>query len=382
MNRPRRSRQIAVAFPTSVSHLEHSLRGVHDYMQQHEQWTLIVGTEIHFLPVRSLVGWEGDGVIAMINTEADLRAARRLPAPVVNISGAIAETGLPRVRLDYAASGRLAAETLLDCGFKRFAFNGLRQIWYTDQYARGFFETAEAHGGECFRHDSQSSIGNPRPWQHGVPELERWLVKLPKPIGLMAANDRRASIVIDACHRLGLRVPHDVAVIGADNDVLNCEQCDPPLTSIARNGRRIGYEVAALLDRLMNGKSPPRTDVIVPPEGVIKRGSTDVLALDDAKLRAAVAFARQHSAEPIGVDDLAAAAGVSRRWLEYAFRNTLRRSPHQFLDQLRVERARRLLEASNKQKLHRVAHACGFSGSKQLNAAFRRVTGHCARLRP
>lgn len=379
MKKPRRAGKIAIAFPTSVSHLEHSLKGIHDYMREHGQWTLVISAESHSLSVRHLKGWDGDGVIAMLNTQADVRAARQLGAPVVNISGAIERTPLPRVRLDYLQSGRLAAETFLNCGFRRFAFYGLLKLWYSNLYAEGFFEIARSSGAECYRHDAASSIGNRQPWRQGVDKLERWLARLPKPIALLAANDRRASMAIDACSRLGLRVPHDVAVMGTDNDLLVCEQCDPPLASIARSGRRIGYEVAVLLDQMCRGEAPPAQDVVIAPEGVVMRASADVLAIDDARLQAAVDFMRLHAATPLNIDHVARAAGVSRRWLEYAFQRTLRRSPRQFLNQLRVERARQLLADASRPKLGQIAKESGFSSRRQLREAVKNATGSAPR---
>ena len=78
-------------------------------------------------------------------------------------------------------------------------------------------------------------------------------------------------MVLDACLHLGLRVPQDVALIGVDNSAVACEFSQVPLSSIARNDWREGYEAAALLDRLMAGKRPPKHDLLIPPEGVVTR---------------------------------------------------------------------------------------------------------------
>jgi len=67
----------------------------------------------------------------------------------------------------------------------------------------------------------------------------------------MACDDVRARHVLEACRSLGLRVPHEVAVIGVDDDEFVCELSDPPLSSVAQAARRVGHEAARLLDRLM-----------------------------------------------------------------------------------------------------------------------------------
>ena len=46
-------------------------------------------------------------------------------------------------------------------------------------------------------------------------------------------------------------MPEDVAVVGIGNDTITCEFCEVPLSSVARSNRDVGYEAAALLDRLM-----------------------------------------------------------------------------------------------------------------------------------
>jgi hypothetical protein len=101
----------------------------------------------------------------------------------------------------------------------------------------------------------------PEYWASLQAALGDWLMTLPKPVGVMACDDGRARHVLEACRTRGLRVPHDVAVIGVDDDELICELAVPPLTSIRQAARRIGYEAARLLDVRMRSRggsgSPP-----------------------------------------------------------------------------------------------------------------------------
>jgi LacI family transcriptional regulator len=104
--------------------------------------------------------------------------------------------------------------------------------------------------------------------------LARWLASLPKPVAIMACNDIRGQQVMNACRRLELLVPEEVAVIGVDNDEIFCELSEPPLTSVALDTSRIGYEAAALLERMMAGEKPPSHPVLIPPLGVVVRRSS------------------------------------------------------------------------------------------------------------
>jgi len=338
-------------------------------------WFLVSSPETHFLPVRSLDGWRGDGVIAMINTPAEARFASELSMPVVNISGALCETPVPRVRVDYEAIGRAAADHLLARGFRRFAYYGLRRVWYAKLHGEGFRRRVAEFGHACHIHEASPSFSGRQPWHEDGEALHEWLRSLETPVGLLASHDDRAILALDACRKVGLRVPEDVAIVGVNDDALSCEYCEPSLTSVARNGYAVGYQVAALLHRLMRGKTPPKRDVVIEPGQVVERGSTRVLAIDDAKLQLAVTYVLEHLDEPFGVNDVVEAVAMSRRWLENAFRDHLRRTPAQFISEARVERAKTLLCEQPKRTLKQVALACGFASATRLNVVFARLTG-------
>ena len=124
----------------------------------------------------------------------------------------------------------------------------------------------------------------------------------------------------------GIRVPDQVAILAGDTDDLMCEVCTPPLSSVALAGRRIGYEAAAALDRMMNGERPPAQPIKIPPHGVISRQSTDILAIDDDTVVRALRFIQQRAFQDIVVKDILHEVPVSRRSLEIQFRRYLGRS--------------------------------------------------------
>src|SRR5207244_3107623 len=99
-----------------------------------------------------------------------------------------------------------------------------------------------------------------------------------------------AMLVGNACSLLNLKVPDEVAILGVDNNPLECGFTAPPLSSIMGSARRIGYQAAELLDRLMRGVTIKKRPALVAPAGVAARGSTDVLAADDADVVAALRY--------------------------------------------------------------------------------------------
>jgi LacI family transcriptional regulator len=181
--------------------------------------------------------------------------------------------------------------------------------------------------------------------------------------------------VVGACARLGLRVPDDVAVLGVDNDDFTCQFCSVPLSSVARNEWRVGYEAAAVLDRWMAKGRMPQAEVLIPPDHVVKRRSTDLVAVDNRHLAEVVCYVRAHLGERFGVKRLARVASFSRRWLERHFQEAFHCSPAEYISRLRVERAKELLAGTERLKIGQIARECGFSGARQFGTIFRRVAG-------
>ena len=120
-------------------------------------------------------------------------------------------------------------------------------------------------------------------------------------------------------------MPEDVAVVGVDNDDLLCELARPSLSSVVVPAERVGYEAAALLDRLLSGARRPRHPILIPPADVVTRQSSDVVAIDDADVAAAMRFLRDHAHMPLRVADVLKHVPVSRRALERRFQALFQR---------------------------------------------------------
>ena len=370
--------EIALAIRVGVPHLGRVAQGIRDYADTETGWRFLISPETHDLPPASLKGWRGDGVIAQCNTREEEQILAGLDCPVVNISGVLRESKFPRVRNDYRDIGKRAAVFLRERGFRRFGFYGVEDVWYSSEMEAGFCQSIEAIGFQTQSLHSPSSIeGVPR-WDHGQEELESWLLAMKPPFAVMAAHDPRATMVIRACERVGLRVPTDVAVIGVNDDTITCETCVPSLTSIRRNGHQVGLHAAETLHRLINGKPAP-SEIVILPEDATKRESTETLAIDHPALAMAVEFLRSQYQQSLSVEQIAEASGKSRRWLEASFRSELNCSPAEFLGKIRVQEAQRRLENEPSIALGVLASECGFSGTRQLNTTFQREAGCSAR---
>lgn len=319
--------------------------------------------------------WRGDGIITILLPErADItRYVRRQAVPVVALYADVAEVRAPRVVLDDVQIGRLAATHLLERGFTDLGFYKFTDFQAVRGREAGFRRTVERAGGRYHLLDwhaasRQQPSGNWFDW------LKQQLPNLPLPIGLMAQSDHRATYLLSACEAVGLAVPDQVAVIGVDNDEHACELAPVPISSVDCNRERLAYEGARLLDRLMHGRRPPRRSLTVAPRGVVVRRSSDILAVDHQAVARALRFIREHYHEPLGVDDVIRASGISRCGLYRAFQQSVGRSPGAEIDRQRVEHAQRLL-AETRDKLYRIARLSGFSGAEHFTRVFRRVRG-------
>jgi LacI family transcriptional regulator len=371
-------KQVALLMPTGWSPMEIELRGILDYARTHGSWTLLTVPEtfVSAGSLRDMRDWEGDGIIGLMNRRRDAEFVAQMNIPVVGVSGALEEGLLPRVLTDNAAIGRMAAKHLLECGFRRLAFVGRRNADDILQRCHGFLEEAATLNARVATFTVPGITAmRCRTWRSATAQLEGFVRGLTLPVGIMACDDVRARMVLEACRSAGLRVPDDVAIIGVDNNESVCEFADPPLSSIERPDRDMGYEAAALLDRMMSGQRVPARDVLLPPKGLVTRRSTDILAIENPHVRDAVAYIREHAGEVFGVERLTEVVPVSRRWLETHFREVMGCTLHQYICRVRVGRAKELLVLEPKGPIQDIAAACGFAGPTQFRTVFQRLTG-------
>ncbi|MCX5637018.1 MAG: substrate-binding domain-containing protein, partial [Planctomycetota bacterium] len=228
-----------------------------------------------------------------------------------------------------------------------------------------------------------SPLGSAEPLSGSMEQtvLAQWLKSLPKPIGLMVCNDDCGRGVMDACRLAELKVPDEVAVLGVDDDQMICTLTTPPMSSIKLDFERAGYEAAQALDRLMSKKSSCEKDIIVHPMHVVTRQSTDVLAIEDREVSAAIRFIRSHAGEMITVEDVVGSTAMSRRQLERHFRQILARTILSEIHRVHIQRACELLIETN-WPLRRIADHCGFSNATHIGIIFRQqMNMTCAEYR-
>lgn len=321
--------------------------------------------------------WDGDGYITQLSYEP--KHQRRFMAntrcPGVSLNPNFPEIDIPVVSADLAIAGRLAAEHLIDRGFRSFAFYS-RELSPAGRPRYEAFAKRLAKDGYSVDPLSWSDERGDRPDEPA--ERQAWLrqrlAALDKPSGLFAFNDQQAAEVIDACLDQSIAVPDEVAVLGLLDMGVFRHSTSVALSSIALDSDETARIACDLLARLMDGEAPPAEPILLPPIGLVVRESTDTLAAHAPVVARAVRYMFDHYAEPITIDELLEAVGGSRGGLFKAFRNDMDRTPFEALMHIRVDKAKRLLAVSD-DKVYAIADACGFNKPANLHRAFQRHVG-------
>lgn len=362
--------RVGLFLPPTAGYFTDVIIGVQEFASAHPHWVIEVSPNYEEA-VRTLELWRPHGFLFDAASSDEWRALlRRSRAPGVQVGGQEVP-GVVRVSTDNPAIGAMAADHFLARGFRNFAFCGYSYIDWALERRDGFAAAVARAGGELAVYPDEAAPLHVRTVDH---ELREWIEALPKPVAVFACHDRAAMLVGKACELAGVRVPDDVAIVGVDNNLVECFFTNPPLSSVMGSARRIGYEAAILLDAMMRGgKSPPQS-LLIPPAGVDVRASTDVLAIEDPDLAAAVEFITEHAGEKLTVEDVADAVGVSRRQLERMFLAGLKRSPKSEIVRAHVERAKALLVSTDQSALL-VALGSGFPSASKFATVFKRVTG-------
>ncbi|MCF7709009.1 MAG: XylR family transcriptional regulator [Verrucomicrobia bacterium] len=345
------------------------LRGIADFARYHGPWSFYWeprGLEAVWPRLKNL---EVDGIILRDVEAVDEIVRRGVPAVVVGHSKQEVP-GVANVLPDDITIGRMAAEHLLDCGLKEFAFCGLGDKPWSMLRAESFLKRLEEEGFAAHFYRLPKAFKKAT-WQSERRLMAEWLEGLPKPVGVMGCNDDRSVQVIEACKVAELRVPDEVAVIGVDNDELVCRLSDPPMSSVGVNFARAGYESAQLLDQLMRGTAPADAKISAQATHVMARQSTDILFMEDPQVVKALRFIRAKCNSIIHVDQVANYAGLSRRVLEKRFKENLGRSVLSEIRRVRVERICRLLVETN-MPISQIALSLGYEDVRHIARYFER----------
>jgi LacI family transcriptional regulator len=364
MKVPKPATEIALLIDYNSNFYRKIVTGVARYSKV-AGWRFFTTRGVPQISTEQLKDWKGSGVIGRIDPDT-LKMMKMRGIPTVNIKTDFLGLKVASVLMDNNHIGKTAAEYFISKGIRRFAGTAWSIKGDSGKLKlKGFTDCLEKHGMHAVELKSQADIRNVK---NLLP------LKQGEVVGVFAVEDFLGRMVIEACQDSDLRVPEDVAVLGIDNSPFICEMLSPTMSSMELGAERVGYQAALMLDQLIRGSRTPLEPILVSPERIIERRSTDILLMQDELVVKALRFIHEKASSPITVTDVTSALHCNRRVLEKRFRAKINRTLHEEIRRSRIQRACKLLRETD-MLIETLSEACGYCSRERFNAAFRNEMG-------
>jgi DNA-binding LacI/PurR family transcriptional regulator len=214
------------------------------------------------------------GIEGFITLDTALPEAPQLPT--VAVAGHKVLPKVTNLILDHDAGAELALKHLYDLGHRQIAYlRGPKTSADSEDRWKSTLRSAKALRLEVDPDlvvQMEGWVGSP---EAGYPATREILSRGNRFTALFAYNDFSAIGAISALNEAGVRVPHDISVVGFD-DIAIAQYVNPRLTTIRQPLRSMG-ELAArtLLDRIEGGEFVP--EILVEPELVVRQSTCPVI---------------------------------------------------------------------------------------------------------
>jgi LacI family transcriptional regulator len=315
-----------------------------------------------------------DGVIAYIPNrhEADKIHFGSLPAVIAHDTQESPNHEIPYITCDNMEIGELASSFFDERGYKNRGFFGFRNFEWSVQRQKGF---TEANRREKIKTDSLL-IESPefKPDSELEKKVLPWLENLPKPACILCGNDDLGLYLIKTCKKHEIKVPDSIAILGVDNNEIDCNLTTPSLSSISYNSKRAGFQAAQTLDLLMEGKPAPNRKIVISPVKVVDRMSTNAYAVTDIDVIKALSFIKNNSMTPLQVTEVADAVNLSRRTLSRKFKQHIGRTIADEIKRAQTGAISQMLINSH-MSVSEIAFRIGLNDSSHISRYFKMNTG-------
>lgn len=369
----RKTPHVALLIESSRSYGRELLKGIRRYISEHRPWSVYFERRSLKSPPPSwLKYWKGDGILSRTGSQEMAKAIKQTKAPTIELRSTHLLKSCPFVGVDNRELGRLVADHFLERGYQHFGVYEIKSEDYFSERSQNFVESLKQKGYACHVLQPFQESESPVKWEQQQDELARWLSQLPQPIAVMACTDQLGFWLLDACRRAEISVPEQVAVVGVENDESLCTLSMPQLSSVPIRGEEIGYQAAKMLDRLMQGKKPPKKPLLLAPADIIIRQSSDSIAVDDEILSRALKFIREHACNGATVDDILRNVPMSRSSMERQMRHFLNRSPNEEINRVKLQKVKQLLRETDL-SLDNIARKSGFRHTQYLCTLFKKT---------
>ena len=194
---------------------------------------------------------------------------KNLP-PMVMACEFAPELELPTVHIDNLTSAFEAVNYLAQLGHKRIAQISGPTSATLCQFRQQGYQQALRRAGVTMN-PAYSTIGD-FTFEAGAQAVRQLLALPEQPTAIFCHNDAMAIGAIQEAKKLGLRVPHDLSIVGFD-DIQFAQYCDPPLTTISQPRYEIGRQAMLMMLDMLKGNDVQAGSRLLEAKLVV-RGST------------------------------------------------------------------------------------------------------------
>jgi len=371
-------KRVALTIENSRAFGRELIRGIVRYSRLHGPWVFYrqdlfyVERESEPAELEPLRKWGPQGIISRDSRNLEELARWGIPL-FVAVAMEPPSAKRNNIVTNDRAIGRMAAEHLLERGFRHFGYCGFDDIYWSDQRGNSFIARIEEAGFKTSLYKQPKSRAN-RLWFREEAILAKWLRGLPKPVGIMACNDDRGQHITEACANAKLDVPYEVAIIGVDNDDQVCDISYPSLSSVALDIEKAGFRTSELLNKMMAGRKMKPQTVIVQPNRVVMRQSTNIIAVEDKLVSQALTYIHHNAKRLIQVEDVIKNLSVSRRNLHDKFMKTLGRSVYDEIKRVRIDLISQMLIETDL-SISDIALSLGYDNTNHIARYFKQKMG-------
>ena len=313
--------------------------------------------------------WGANAILGQLSENNAIRL-REIGIPIILQNYTNRVKGISNITGDYYSTGEIAASYFLRKGFTNFAFYGTSATIWSREREDGFRTKLAAVGQKVYTYNEEKNI------RYGstanLQALQTWLQQLPRPTVLFACDDIFALRITEVCGICGIQVPHELAVLGVDNDEILCNMSDPPLSSIVLDVKNGGYQAAKQLHAIIKDNSLPQFNIIINPIRIERRKSTEGYSVNDKLVVNVLKLIENEKNGLINIKEILNRLYVSRRVLEKHFRKEIGISTYQYIIEVRTSCFAEKLLTSD-QPIMDIAFELGYEDYINLNKSFKRI---------
>lgn len=350
------------------------LCGLVRYAKENTSW-LFYRLPLYYVEVYGSKGvvefarkWEASAIIGKwMDDTVDLQKELGIPVVLQNYHHrSISSSNLTGA---YEETGKMAALFFKKRIFENFAYFGIKGVVWSDERKKGYEREIKRFGGDFFSFEMEGEDKNEL-----REEIIHWLLHLPKPVALFCCDDVHALFIAEMCKIIKIAIPEDLALLGVDNDELMCNISDPPISSIELDVEKGGYMLGKLVDKQLKKEYTGSFNIVINPVRIELRQSTEKYNIKDPYVLKVVRYINAHYSADLSVNTLLAHVPLSRRSLEFKFKDAMRISVYQYILSIRCGHLANLLLTTDR-TLRELSKEVGFKSHNNVPHIFKKYQG-------